>query len=140
MLRNFLFPSWPADTKSSVWLLAARIIFGALLMSHGIQKCMQFDMLSTVFPDPLGIGSQTSLMLAVFAELLCSAAFIAGFLYRLAMLPMIFTMGVAFFAVHANDPFAVRELALNYLCVFVLLYIAGPGRFAVDRLFVEKRP
>ena len=60
-------------------------------------------------------------------------AFIIGFLYRLAMIPMIFTMCVAFFIVHADDPFAVKELAFVYLVVFVLMYIVGPGKFAVDR-------
>lgn len=59
-------------------------------------------------------------------------AFIIGFLYRLAMLPMIFTMGVAFFVIHGNDPFAVKELAFIYLVVFILMYIIGPGKFAVD--------
>ena len=38
--------------------------------------------------DPLGIGSQLSLVLAIFGEMVCSMAFIFGFLYRLAMLPM----------------------------------------------------
>ena len=49
------------------------------------------------------------------------------------MIPMIFTMCVAFFIVHGNDPFAVKELAFVYLVVFVLMYIIGPGKFAVDR-------
>jgi putative oxidoreductase len=40
---------------------------------------------------------------------------------------------VAFFIVHGNDPFAVKELAFVYLVVFVLMYIIGPGKFAVDR-------
>ena len=35
--------------------------------------------------------------------------------YRLAMLPMIFTMCIAFFVVHGSDPFAVKELAFIYL-------------------------
>ena len=34
---------------------------------------------------------------------------------------------------HGNDPFAVKELAFVYLVVFVLMYIIGPGKFAVDR-------
>ena len=96
-------------------------------------KWANYQELSTVFPDPLGIGSPLSLGLAIFGELACSMAFIIGFLYRLAMIPMIFTMCVAFFIVHGNDPFAVKELAFVYLVVFVLMYIIGPGKFAVDR-------
>ena len=37
-----------------------------------------------------------------------------------------------FFVIHGNDPFAVKELAFIYLAVYVLMYIIGPGKFAVD--------
>lgn len=132
MIKQFLFPSKPNETFISIILLIVRIIFGLLLMNHGIEKWANYQELSAVFPDPLGIGSATSLALAIFGELFCSMAFIIGFLYRLAMIPMIFTMCVAFFIVHGNDPFAVKELAFVYLVVFVLMYIVGAGKFSVD--------
>lgn len=133
MLKRFLFPVKPDGTFISVILLIVRVVFGVMLMNHGIDKLANYQELSAVFPDPLGIGSPLSLGLAIFGELACSMAFIIGFLYRLAMIPMIFTMCVAFFIVHADDPFAVKELAFVYLVVFVLMYIVGPGKFAVDR-------
>ena len=114
--------------------IAVRIIFGVLLMNHGIQKWSNFQELSAVFPDPLGLGSPISLGLAIFGELVCSMAFIVGFLYRLAMIPMAFTMIVAFFIVHANDAFTVKELAFIYLIVFIIMYIAGPGKFSIDHI------
>ena len=121
MLKRFLFPTNPNGVFISVILLAVRIVFGILMMNHGIDKWANYQELSTVFPDPLGIGSPLSLGLAIFGELACSMAFIIGFLYRLAMIPMIFTMCVAFFIIHGNDPFAVKELAFVYLVVFVLI-------------------
>ena len=133
MLKRFLFPVKPDGTFISAILLIVRVVFGVMLMNHGIDKWANYQELSAVFPDPLGIGSPLSLGLAIFGELACSMAFIIGFLYRLAMIPMIFTMCVAFFIVHADDPFAVKELAFVYLVVFVLVYIVGPGKFAVDR-------
>lgn len=133
MLKRFLFPVKPDGTFISVILLIVRVVFGVMLMNHGIDKWANYQELSAVFPDPLGIGSPLSLGLAIFGELACSMAFIIGFLYRLAMIPMIFTMCVAFFIVHADDLFAVKELAFVYLVVFVLMYIVGPGKFAVDR-------
>lgn len=133
MLKRFLFPVKPDGTFISVILLIVRVVFGVMLMNHGIDKWANYQELSAVFPDPLGIGSPLSLGLAIFGELACSMAFIIGFLYRLAMIPMIFTMCVAFFIVHADDPFAVKKLAFVYLVVFVLMYIVGPGKFAVDR-------
>ena len=132
MLYRFLFPSKPDGAVASTILLIVRIVFGVLLMNHGIEKWANYQELSAVFPDPWGIGSPLSLGLAIFGEMACSMAFIIGFLYRLAMLPMIFTMGVAFFVVHGSDPFAVKELAFVYLVVFVLMYIVDPGKFAVD--------
>ena len=138
MLYRFLFPVRPEGAKTSLLLLAARVIFGVLLMSHGLQKWAGFAQMADVFPDPLGVGSRFSLMLAIFGELVCSFGFLIVFLYRLAMIPMIFTMAMAFFVIHSQDAFAVRELALVYLVVFVLMYIAGPGKFAVDRYFAVK--
>ena len=70
-----------------------------------------FDSMSASFPDPLGVGHSISLGLAIFGELACSIGFIFGALYRLAMIPMIFTMGMAFFVIHGNDPFSLKELA-----------------------------
>lgn len=138
MLKRLLFPAKPDGTAISAILLIARIVFGILLMNHGIQKWSNFQELSGIFPDPLGIGSPLSLGLAIFGELACSMAFIIGFLYRLAMIPMVFTMGVAFFVIHGNDPFATKELAFVYLVVFILMYIIGPGKFAVDHRIGKK--
>lgn len=132
MIYKFLFPTKPDSTGASLFLLAMRIFFGLLLMNHGVQKWSNFQELSLSFPDPLGVGSEASLIMAILGELICSMAFVVGVLYRLAMLPMIFTMGMAFFVIHANDAFAVKEVAFVYLAVFILMYIAGPGKFSVD--------
>lgn len=144
MLNKLLFPTSPNTTKMSFIILMSRITFGVLLMNHGIQKWSAFQELSSTFPDPMHIGSSLSLILAIFGELVCSIGFMFGFLYRLTMLPMIFTMGVAFFVIHAGDAFAVKELAFVYLAVFILMYIAGPGKFSVDyfignRLATQKK-
>lgn len=142
MIYKFLFPTKSNKTRMSLFLLAARIIIGLIFMSHGIQKWSNFAEISATFPDPMGVGSPISLGLVIFGELACSLAFIFGILYRLSMIPMIFTMVIAFFVIHEADPFAVKELSFLYLVVFVLLYVAGPGRFSVDNFiakFLRKR-
>lgn len=133
MCYSFLFPqTLNKDTKLSYLLLAVRIIFGLLLMTHGLQKLSNFETLAAgAFPDPLGIGSQLSVSLAIFGELFCSIAFIFGFLYRLSMIPMIVTMFVAFVFAHKGS-ITEGELAFVYLIVFLFLYAAGPGRYALD--------
>jgi Predicted membrane protein len=134
VVHKILFGAKSVGLTGSVYLLAARIIFGSTFLLHGWQKWNQAEELLQTFPDPLGVGSQASLVLALFAEVICSLAFILGFLYRLALIPMIFTMLMAFFVIHGNDPFAIRELPFLYLILFLFLLFTGPGRFSVDAL------
>lgn len=129
---KFLYPVSDSGLRTSLLLLSERVLLGGLLLSHGLLKVARFGTLAQTFPDPLGVGSTTSLLLAVFAEVLCSIALIAGFLHRLALVPIMFTMGMAFFHIHAADPFAVKELAFVYMVMAVLLFLAGPGRFSLD--------
>ncbi len=136
-IYRFLFPANTSGKAVSLFLLALRILFGGLFLYHGLQKWSNFSDLSAAFPDPLGVGSQLSLILAIFGEVICSFAFLGGILFRLAVIPMIVTMSVAFFIVHGNDPFAVKELAFIYLIVFVLMFLMGPGSYSVDRLIAR---
>lgn len=131
-IMNFLFPAKPESAGFSAFLVAFRVLFGILLMMHGLQKWANFSELSQTFPDPLGIGSTASLGLAIFGEVACSIGFIVGAFYRLALIPMIFTMVIAFFMIHGNDPFAVKELAFVYMVVYIIMFLAGPGKFSLD--------
>ncbi|MBI3734971.1 DoxX family protein [Candidatus Sumerlaeota bacterium] len=105
---------------------------GAIMLGHGYGKLMAFSASSPEFPDPLGIGHTPSMALAVLAEFFCGLAVILGFATRLALTQLIATMSVAFFIVHAADPYAKKELALVYLIPFIGLFVLGPGRISVD--------
>lgn len=133
MLINFLFPNYANRYAVSLFLLAMRVFVGMLFMMHGLDKAVNFNILVGNFPDPFGIGSFATLLLVVFAELFCAILFIFGLLYRIIMIPMIIAMSVAFFGIHHSD-MAQGELAFLYLVIFVLMYIAGPGRFSLDAL------
>lgn len=127
------------STAHHIGLLLLRVAFAGLLLSHGVPKLLGFSEMSGSFPDPLGIGSQLSLMSAIGAEVGCSLLVIAGLLTRLAALPLIFTMAVAFFIVHSADPFSTKELALAYLAAFVVIALLGPGRFSLDHLIRNRK-
>lgn len=133
-IKTFLFKEPRLPMAYSVILLAVRIIFGALFMSHGIAKWVAFNEATENFPNPLGMGSTLSFWLAIFAEVACSFGFILGALFRLCLIPMIFTMCVALFVIHASDPLVIKELALMYLTIFVLTFFSGPGRFSIDEI------
>lgn len=138
MKKSFLFPQRANETAFSLFLLGLRIFMGAMLFTHGLQKLANLADLSASFPDPLGIGSQYSVLLAIFAELFCSVLFVFGFLYRLSMIPMIVTMGVAFFKIHAGR-LDGGELALIYFVIFILMYLTGSGKYAIDYFFIRNK-
>lgn len=129
------------NTMSDLGLLVLRLAAGGMLLfAHGLDKAMNWSTMSATFPDPLGLfGSQASLALAIFAELVCSALVMMGLVTRLAALPVIATMAVAAFIHHTADPFAKKELALLYLVAFVAIALLGPGKFSVATWLRNRR-
>ncbi|GAB6982340.1 DoxX family protein [Prevotella dentasini] len=130
---KYLFPTEKESAKFAVLLLLSRVVFGLLFASHGLEKLLNFSATAPHFPDPIGFGSDVALALSIFGELACGIAFALGFLTRLALLPMIFTMIVAFITVHGGS-IHDGELAFLYLVIFVLSWLAGPGSCSVDGL------
>lgn len=133
MLYNFLFPQQFRGKGVSVLILVFRIFFGLLFLMHGLDKMMNFSVLSEIYPSVLGLGSYMTLMLAIFTEFCCSMFLISGLLFRIMLLPMIASMAVAFFDVH-DAMMPEGELSLIYLIIFLILYFTGPGRISLDYL------
>ena len=122
-----------------LWLLILRAAVGASMLTHGIPKLqMLFAGGEIAFPDILGIGVFGTLAVVVFAEAVCSVLLILGILTRLASIPLVINMAVAFFVIHGPDPFGKKELALFYLLVYLNLLVFGGGKFELDRLFRKK--
>lgn len=118
-----------------VGLLILRLVLGGtMLVNHGVVKLSKFSEYVTDFHDPLGIGSRNSLILALFAEVLCSALLIVGFLTRFAAINLAITMAVAFFLVHKGALTGPNpgELAFIYLTSYLALMFTGAGRYSVD--------
>ena len=84
------------------------------------------------FPDPLHLGSHLSLGLTAFAEVVCAALLVLGFCTRLAALVLSIMLSVVFFLYHKGVFSSNGELAAAYLLGFVILLLAGPGRFSFD--------
>lgn len=120
-------------------LLISRVAIAALMLVHGLPKMVTlFSGDPVAFPGVLGMSPVLSLGLAVFAEVICSVLILVGLGTRLAVIPLISTMLVAVFYIHMADPFAKQELGLHYLLVYVILFLAGSGRYSVDHLLIEK--
>ena len=127
--------------SSSIGLLLLRIGMGAMLLfAHGWPKLLHFGERAGQFANPIGVGPQASLVLVVFAEVLCAALVIVGLFTRFALVPLLVFFFVAVFIQHGQDPFGRKELAIAYGIAFLALLFTGPGRYSLDaRLRVGRR-
>ena len=94
--------------------------------------------MALAFPDPLDVGSEISLILAIFGEVLCSVLLIFGLLTLLALIPMILTMCIAFYVIHAGDQYSAQELSFIYLTTFIIIWVSGAGKYSLDYMIRVK--
>lgn len=114
-------------------LLLLRLGFGlTMLFGHGWRKLTQFGEIAPQFPDPIGLGSQVALGLAVGAEFFCALAIVIGLYTRWLAIPLAFTMLVAFAVIHSADPWSTKEMAFLFLIAFSAIVLLGPGKYSLD--------
>jgi putative oxidoreductase len=137
------FKPLPLSTRVSIGLLLLRIVVGLAFMFHGYGKIQ--SPLHWMGPNAGVPGFLQAL--AAISEFGGGLAWILGALTPLASFGLACTMAVAVWthAIILRDPFAstgkggAYEPASVYLCVAILLLLAGPGKFSLDRImFGEK--
>ncbi|PSR10257.1 MAG: DoxX family protein [Bacteroidetes bacterium] len=129
------------NNRFDLSLLLLRLVFGGfMLINHGWGKFLRFFEEGPLrFGDPIGLGKELSLALAVFAEAGCGFLIAIGLFTRLATIPVLFTMLVAAFVVHFADPFGDKESALLFATAYVVILLLGPGRYSVDSWWERRR-
>lgn len=127
---------------ASVALVTLRVVAGIAFVLHGWDKIQ----------NPFGwMGPDATIpgffqMLAAVSEVGGGIAWALGFLTPLASLGLLSTMAVAVWmhAIKMGDPFVSKgggsyEPAAIYLCIALLLLLAGPGRLSADRAIFGER-
>lgn len=138
------FPYLPTDNAKTTILI--RLIVGAVFLSEGIQKFLfpalrgagRFEKIG--LPEPEALGT----LVGAF-EIVCGVLVLAGLLTRLAALPLIAIMLVAFATtkseVYANDGFWEllhgSRTDWSMLLGSIFLVIKGGGKWSVDRLITR---
>src|SRR5512147_327259 len=90
---------------ASIGLLILRLGIGGYLITHGWGKLqMLLAGGADKFGDPIGLGSTVSLALVTLSEFICALLIMLGLGTRLATFPVVISMAVAAFVVHAKDP------------------------------------
>jgi putative oxidoreductase len=128
--------------------LLVRLVVGSVFLSEGIQKFIYPETLGSGRFEKLGIhpaGFWASLTGSF--EIVCGLLIVVGLLTRLAALPLLVVMGVAFvttkwpelvekgFWVMAHD--GRTDFAMTLLVIFLLIY--GGGRPSIDYTLYAKR-
>lgn len=140
MLRN-LFKPTILSVNTNLGVLFLRAGIGLIMIAgHGYPKLQKYLSGDRAFGDPIGLGEETSLLLAIFAEFVCSLLLVFGLFTRAVLVPLLFTMLVALFVIHSRDPLAKQELPLLYALPFLMLLLVGPGKHSLDQIiFKDKR-
>jgi putative oxidoreductase len=112
-------------------LSIARIVIGLLFLEHGTSKLFDF---------PHGAMAQPTMGSLIWfqgiIELVGGVLFIVGFQTRPVAFILAGDMAVAYFMAHASKGFYPMlnggDAAILYCFVFLIYFVAGPGRWAVD--------
>lgn len=127
------------STPAHFAILIMRLGIAALMWTHGLPKLNMIITGNFHFFDPVEIGPVASLILATFAEIICPVFICVGLATRFATIPVIIEMSVAAFVQHANAPIGIREKALLYLLVFLVLLFTGAGKYSFDNRLSSRK-
>lgn len=124
-----------------------RLLVGLVFVSEGIQKFL--------YPDLVGTGRFTRIgfenpeFLAYFAavfEVVCGALVLAGFMTRLAAIPLVVIMSVAIYTtkipVLMKDGFwymahaSRNDFSMTMMLIFLLIY--GAGKYSFDKMLEQR--
>ncbi|KDD67588.1 putative oxidoreductase [Pseudomonas sp. BT76 TE3572] len=106
-----------------------------LLWVHGLPKLLNYSTQLQTIEDPFHLGANVTLMLAIFAEVLCPLLIVAGVFVRLACLPILCVLLIALLIVHPQWSLDEGQFGWLLMMLFTSLLIAGPGRLALNVRF-----
>lgn len=148
-MRAFFFDCGTRDATASAGLLALRVCTGLMMfIGHGFPKLMGFPEVVKHFPVPgffpfsivpANLAAEVSLIACLTGELVAAGFLVVGLATRSAAFLMGFTMVVAAFHFHGNDPWflgpgveSAKEPALLYVIPCIALILAGGGAYSLD--------
>jgi putative oxidoreductase len=123
-------------------LLVLRIVVGVIFVAHGGQKLFGLWGGDGLEASVAKLGGGTVAYLVVIGEFFGGLGLIVGFLARFSSASLIVIMIGAIVKVHgANGFFASGggyEYNLALIGLLVPIFLCGPGRFSIGRLFMPK--
>jgi len=124
---------------ANLGFLLLRIFVGlSIAFTHGINKIPPSERFIESVSD-LGFPVPAFFAWAAgFSEFFGGLLLVSGLATRPSTFFLSITMTVAVLLRHANDPFSTKEKPLLFLMIFILLFLAGSGKYSLD-YFLRKR-
>lgn len=129
-------------------LLILRLFFGIAFFIAGAGKLQDISkiteyLVSIHFPSP-----QVFAWILAFTETIAGFLLAIGFLSRLAAVPLIIAMCVAYGTAHVdsiyhfieNPKLFISQAPFNFLLTALLVFAFGPGAYSVDALLEKNKP
>ena len=130
------------DSVRDVVLLACRVLLGAVLIAHGLQKLDNGHAATAAGFDAMGVPApDLAAGLAIAVELGGGALLILGLLAPLAGICVALTMAGAFWYVHQEAGLFAGDGGWELVGVIGVAALAlglVPGRLSVDHLLVRR--
>ncbi len=121
--------------------LFLRLFLGIMLIQFGVRQLVRFLELRYAFPPVFGMDSETSLIVMIVIELVCSLFIMIGFLTRIMIMPPFVAMIMAeYYQLHdyvSEAPYMLDwqqqgYLPIMFLGIFFFLLLVGPGKISCD--------
>lgn len=120
--------------------LFLRLFVGIMMMQFGIRQCYHFEEAAASFPAVLCLSSETSLILMILIEIVCSFFIMCGFLTRLMTLAPLIAMAFAEYYLLTSGVEASWQLTwqqmgylpMMFIGIYFFIILVGPGKISVD--------
>ncbi len=133
------------DTIKSAGLLILRLVFGFVMIMHGIQKAFEWTPAGTVASfEQMGIPmAAAAAYFAMATELVGGTMIILGAGTRIAAAASVVSMSGALIFVHLAAGFSASkggyEYVLTLAAIAVAFFFTGAGKFSIDALFARRK-
>lgn len=131
-MKKLLSIKYSAPAFNISFLLLRLVLGLTMCVNYGYGKLVHFADKKDSFINLFGIGSTATLALVVFAEFFCAIFIVLGLFTRFTVIPLIITMGYAFFIIGNSNFLNKGDASLLYLTGFLAILLCGPGKISVD--------
>lgn len=121
--------------------LFLRLFVGIMLIQFGVRQLTYYHELRDVFPMVLGMSGETSLIVLIIIELVCSLFIMMGFFTRLMSIPPLVAMMIAEYFLLSDYSQQVINLLgwhqqgylpVMFSGIYFFILLVGPGKISID--------